>query len=136
LNSKAYNFLELDSNYGTKDSIMPLMIETIAKYDKGSLLEICNKNIENADFMELSSVLDLIKKNHIVGTKQNLLKRLKTKNFPFDIFQITETLLSFKDSNTNNKLILILREKRNDWDSGNWSEAFRELLAKNKLELN
>src|SRR5665647_732113 len=61
LNSKAYNFLELDSNYGTKDSIMPLMIETIAKYDKGSLLEICNKNIENADFMELSSVLDLIK---------------------------------------------------------------------------
>jgi len=136
LNSKAYNFLELDSNYGTKDSIMPLMIETITKYNKGSLLEICNKNIANGEFMELNSVLNLIKKNHIVGTKQNLFKRLKAKNFPFNIFQITETLLSFKDSNTNKKLILILREKRNDWDRGNWSGAFRELLANNKLEIN
>jgi len=136
LNTKAYNFLELDSNYGTKDSIMPLMIETITKYDKGSLLEICNKNIANADFMELSSILDLIKKNHIVGTKQNLLKRLQTKNIPFDIFQISETLLSFKDSNINKKLVIILKEKRNDWDSGNWSGALRELIANNKLKLN
>lgn len=136
LNSKAYNFLELDYNYGTKDSIMPLMIETITKYNKGSLLEICNKNIATAKYMELVSVLDLVKKNHIVGTKQNLLNRLATKNYPFETFQITEALLSFKDSNTNKKLVVILREKRKDWDSGNWSGAFRELLAKNKLELN
>jgi len=136
LNSKAYNFLELDSNYGTKDSIMPLMIETIAKYNKGSLLEICNKNIATAQYMELVSVLNLVKKNHIVKTKQNLLNRLTTKNYPFEIFQITETLLSFKDSNSNKKLVIILREKRNDWDRGNWSGAFRELLANNKLEIN
>lgn len=136
LNSKAYNFLELDYNYGTKDSIMPLMIKTITKYNKGSLLEICNKNIATAQYMELVSVLDLVKKNHIVETKQNLLNRLTTKNYPFETFQITEALLSFNDSKMNKKLIVILREKRKDWDSGNWSGTFRELLAKNKLELN
>jgi len=136
LNPKVFNFLELDSNYGTKDSIMPLMIETISKYNKRSILEICNKNISNADFMELGSVLDLIKKNHIIGTKLNLIKRLKSKNFPYDIFQISETLLSFKDSNTNKELVIILKEKRNDWDRGNWSEAFKELLGNNKLKLN
>ena len=136
LNTKAYNFLELDSNYGTKDSIMPLMIENIKKYHRNLLLEICNKNIATAEYMELVSILDLIKKNHIIETEHNLLNRLTSKNYPFEIFQISETLLSFKDSKTNKKLVIILKKNKADWDSGNWSDAFRELLAKNKLEIN
>src|ERR1035437_3174260 len=57
LNNKANNFLEFDSNYGTKDSIMPLLLKNIAKYNKGLLLNICNKNIATTEFMDLASIL-------------------------------------------------------------------------------
>lgn len=134
-NKKTCNFLEIGYNYGTKDSIMPLMIENINKYNGNSLNEIWRKNIATAEYMELVSILDLIKNNHIIDAKQDLLNRLTIKNYPFEIFQISETLLSFKDYKTNIELLRILKENRDDWDRGNWSEEFRKLLTENKLKI-
>jgi hypothetical protein len=136
LNNKAFNFLELDSNYGTKDSIVPLMLNNIAKYNSNSIFMICKKNIATANFMNLACILDFIKNNHIIETKQNLLNRLIIKNYPFELFQITETLLSFKDSNINKQIVEILKKDKDNWDSGNWAENFRKLLAENNLEIN
>jgi hypothetical protein len=135
LNSNQYNFLEIDGNYGTKDSIMPLMLGTIAKYNKELLLEICKKNIETESYMNLVSVLDIVVKNNFVEVQQNILNRLTKKTYPFEMFQLARALISFKDSESDLKLLKILKEKRSVWDSGNWSNRFKALLSNNKLEI-
>jgi hypothetical protein len=134
-NKKRYNLLELDYNYGTADSILPLMIENVAYYQKAKILEICKNNIQVTSFMDLVAFLNFVKKNKITGTIETLLSRLKTKNYPFDIFEITETLLSFKNSDVNKELKTILTNNRNVWDSGNWSESFQTLLKENNIIL-
>ena len=130
------NFLEYTFNFEKKDSILPLMLNNISKYNKSSILKICNKYISTAEYLNLLSILDLIKKNNIVDTKPNLLNRLTSKNAPYEIFHISETLLSFKDSESNKKLVLILKEKKEDWNRGNWAEAFRKLFSENEIYIN
>ena len=135
LNDCEFNFLELDSNYGTKGSILQLMIENIINYNPSLLNEICIKNIKDSKFMELSTILNVVEQRQITKATQAILERLNKRNYPFEIFQLTETLLSFDNTEANMQLVEILKSKRNDWDEGNWSEGFRKLFKENNLEI-
>jgi hypothetical protein len=127
--------LELDYNYGTSDSILPLILKNVAYYHNDKIPEVCNKYIPNSSFMDLSAFLDLIEKNNIIETTDNLLLRLSKKNYPFDIFEISETLLSFNNPSINERVERILTDNKNDWDKGNWSDAFNTLFKQHNLEI-
>jgi hypothetical protein len=135
LKERKYNFLELDYNYGTKDSILPLMFDNIVTFKPSLLNDICIKNIEISEFMELATILNIVEANQINETIPGILDRLSKKNFPFEIFHLTETLLSFDNSDANIQLVKILETNRNDWDRGNWSEHFRELFKEKNIEI-
>ena len=128
-----YNFLELDYNYGTKDSILPLIFDNIITFNPSLLNEICIKNIENSKFMELATILNIVEENQINETIPAIFDRLSKKNYPFEIFHLTETLLSFDNSEANMQLIKILETNKNDWDRGNWSGHFRELFIEKNI---
>jgi hypothetical protein len=134
LSDKGFNFLELDYNYGTDDSILPLMLQTISQQDKDLMLSICNKNIQTAQFTNLEPFLAFIKANKVTQTTSSLLQRLKEKNQAFEIFHMIETLLSFNNSDTNKNMIEILIANQKDWDWGNWSEHFRKLFKANDIK--
>jgi len=130
-----YNYLEIDDNYGAKDSILPLMLDNIKKYQFDKLGIICKKNILNAQFTELTSFLGIIKQYKITECKGLLLSRLKMKNFPFEIYHLSATLLSFNDQQANIKLIIELRKTKKDWNSGNWADSFSELFKEYKIRV-
>ncbi|MDR0865739.1 MAG: HEAT repeat domain-containing protein [Candidatus Symbiothrix sp.] len=135
LNSKDVNFLEFDYNYGTRDAILPLMLDNISKFQRDKILTICKFNIPTAKFMDLTSFLSCIKENQLAETTEPLLNRLSKKNYPYEIAHLAETLLSFKDIETQKKTIALLKINRNVWNSGNWTEHFRELFEKYKIDI-
>ena len=136
LNNKTYNFRIFDSSAKKSNQILPLMLTCVSKYNQSSLLEVCNKALATTEEMDLLSVLEFIKKNNIVDTKQGLLNRLTIINDPLDIYPIIETLLFFKDYETNRKLVLILKENKNEWFGGIMSEKLSRLLSKYEIKIN
>ena len=135
LNNHKNNFLELDYNYGTKDSVLPLILGHIYKYDKESLVNICNKNISTSDFTELSSFLNIVAEKQITETQATILIRLKEKNQAYEVFHLTETLLSYKNEVANKELTQVLISTQKNWDWGNWSESFRKLFKENNIKI-
>lgn len=134
LSDKKFHFLEL-SYYWSSDLIPSLMLQTISKYDSNLIPLICNKNILTAKFTYLESFLYYIKLNNVSQTTKNLLQRLEEKNQAFEIFHITETLLSFKNPETNKVLTKILILNKSDWDWGNWSDSFKKLFEANDIKI-
>jgi hypothetical protein len=135
LNDKEFNLLELDYNYGTKDSILPIMLAIIAKYDKEKLVDICKINIAKTEFLDLEAFLKIIKSNNIQSLTETLIAKLKVQKYPFDIFQLTETLLYFKNLDINLQVIEILRSNKPKWYEGNWAEHFKKLLKEYNIKV-
>jgi hypothetical protein len=136
LSGSDYRFLEFDSDYGQSELILPLIFENIKKYQSDKILDICKANIKSSKFTELSNFLTFIKDNKLTKTSQEILNRLQQKNIPFEIFQLTETILSFKNSNDIDKIVSILKTNKEDWDRGNWSEHFRKLFEGYNIKIN
>ena len=133
--SKPFNLLEFDYNYGTKDSIIPLMLKSVCLYDKKLITDICKKNILTSDFDNLSGFLSLIEDDKIIETTDVLVDRLIKEKYPFEIFYTTKTLLSFKNLKTNEKVKNILITKQDKWNRDNWAESFREMFMKNNIRI-
>ena len=127
--------LEFGYNYGTKNAILYQMLESIVNHDKSALLDVCRSSIENTTFTELSTILDYIKAYKLIELADNLLILLEQKKYPFEIFHISETLLSFQDATINQKVIQILESKKSIWNSGNWADAFAQLFKEYKIKV-
>lgn len=134
-NNSEYNFIALSDYYGTKDSILPLLLNNVAKYNPILLIDICRKNIEYSKFMELATILNYVTEHQFSETIPEILERLNKKNYSFEIFHLTETLLSFENNEANKELVKILTTKRDDWDSDNWSKHFRELFNEKNIKI-
>jgi len=128
LSSQEYRLLEFDNDYGDSEMILPLIFENINKYQNDKILNICKLNINSTKFIKLGLFLTFIKDNKLTETNGEILNRLEKKNIPFEVFHLTETILSFKNPNDKEKLIKLLRANQEDWDRGNWSEHFRNLF--------
>ena len=135
LSDKKFNFIELDYNYGVSRLILPLMLQHISKYNSELMLSICNKNILTSGFTKLKSFLDIIKKNEITQTSNVLIQSLKERKQAFDIFHITETLLSFNNIETKKQITKILITNQKNWDWGNWSDHFRKLFKEFNIKI-
>ena len=135
MSSEPFNLLEFNSNYGTKNLIIPLMLDSIYFYNKELIVDICKKNILSSDFFDLESFLSLIEEKKIIEVTDILVERLKRKNYPFEVFHITKTLLSFRNMETNEKVKTILIARQDDWDIGNWSNHFREMFIENNIRI-
>ena len=135
LNNHKNNFLQLDYNYGTKDSILPLILNQVFKYNKEALVNICNKNISTSDFTELSCFLDIAIEKQIIETQATILIKLKEKNNAYETFHLAKTLLSFKNEEVNKELTQVLISTQNNWDLGNWSDSFRKLFKENNINI-
>lgn len=135
LSDKASNFLQLDDNYGTASSILPLMIQTISHYNSEVMLSICAKSLLRYQFTELDPFLDYIKENKVSQLTGSLLQRLRDKNQAYEIFHVTETLLSFNNPETTKTLTEMLKANQQDWDWGNWSQSFRKLFEANDMNI-
>lgn len=130
-----YGFMTYDDNYGSADSILPLMLETVKKYNKETLFQICESNIISSKMRELAIFLDCIETSNYQQAKNIIFQRLRMDNYPLEYFHLSKTLLSFKNVESNVKLVEILNSKRDEWDRGNWSEHFRELFHNYKVKL-
>ena len=135
LSNRPYNFLEIDYNYGTNDSILPLILNNVKKYQFEKLSLICKKNITVAQFTDLTNYLDLIKSYKLTECNELLLCRLKHKNSPFEIYHIVSTLLSFHDQKMNTQVIIELRKTKKDWNEGNWADAFKDLFIQYRISV-
>ncbi|MGH1383846.1 hypothetical protein [Kordia sp.] len=130
LSDSENNFLEDYFKFETKDSIVPLLLKNIKKYQPKKIPEICIHNVSSAKFMELTTFLDIIIENKIETAKKPLLQRLQKKTYPFETFHLTRTLLSFEDKSLHKEIKETLLASREKWDRGNWSAAFKELFEK------
>jgi len=135
LTNKKFNFQELDYNYGSKDTILSLMLDNIKLYQKDMLLKVCDNNIQTAKFTDLYPILSFIEENKMSETTNALIARVQEKNTAYEIFHLTKTLLSFNNDETKNIVATSLIEKKEDWDWGNWSEHFRELLKSHDIKV-
>ncbi|TDR25838.1 hypothetical protein [Flavobacterium cheniae] len=135
LSNNDYRFLEFDSDYGQSELILPLILENIKKYQNDKMLTICKVNVNSTKFIELATFLMFIKDNKLSETYEAILNRLQQKNIPFEIFHLTDTILSFKNPNDIEKIVSILKTKQEDWDSGNWSEHFRILFKEYNISI-
>lgn len=119
-------FFEYDYDYGQSELILPLIFENIKEYQKEKLLSICLSNIHNTSFTILNQFLTLIKDSQLKETSEVLFKKLEQQNYAFEIFYLTETILSFKNINNKERIVTILKNKQKNWDRGNWAEHFRK----------
>ena len=126
--------LNLITDY-SQDSIIPLMLHVVSKYNQDQLVNICKVNVQNTQFLELEQFLNFVQFNNIKETTSELLERLKGKNEAFEMFHLSKTLLSFKNSKTNSTLKAILKIKKKDWDEGNWTRAFEELFEEYNIRI-
>jgi hypothetical protein len=110
-------------------------ISNVEKYNPILLIDICRKNIEYSKFMELATILNYVAKHKFSETIPEILGRLNKKNISFEIFHLTETLLSFENDEANKELVKILTTKKEDWDSDNWSGHFRELFKEKNIKI-
>ncbi|MBC8757530.1 hypothetical protein H2O64_22865 [Kordia sp. YSTF-M3] len=135
LSDQKNNFLELDYNYGSRDSILPLLLKNIQKYQPKRLSEVCVHNVSKVKFTELASLLEIISEHKIVAAKEPILVRLQKKTYPFETFHLTKALLSFDDKSIHKEIKRTLLASQENWDIGNWSASFRELLNKHDIEI-
>ena len=129
-----YRFLEFDNDYGQSELILPLILDNIKKYQNDKMLIICKVNVNSTKFTELAPFLTFIKDNKLNETNEAILNRLQQKNIPFEIFHLTETILSFENPNDIEKIVSILKANQEDWDRGNWSEHFRILFKEYNIK--
>ena len=127
--------LELGYNYGTKDSVLMLMLENIQSYETDKLLEICINHIKIAESQELEIYLDFTRENKMVDASSTILERLKQDNIAYEMFHLTETFLSLGNVDQKDEIKSILKEKQEDWDWVNWSSHFRKMLAEYQIYL-
>jgi hypothetical protein len=133
--NKDYRFLEFDNDYGQSELILPLIFENIKNYQNDKILNICKVNVNSTKFTKLGHFLTFIKDNKLTETNGEILNRLQQKNIPFEIFHLTETILSFKNPNDIEKIVNTLKTKQEDWDIGNWSEHFRNLFKEYNITI-
>lgn len=134
LNSNPFRFIVVNDEYEFKDSILPLILHTVARYDSDKLPDICSINIKNTDFTDLEIFLKFVRENKIGGLESVLLAKLDQQGIPFDMYALTETILAYNNPDLKQQAVEILKANRS-WDIGNWSEAFRELFKTHHIRL-
>lgn len=135
LQNNEFQLFNFDYNYQSKEMILPLMLDNIKTYNNNKLLDICKHNIKTAKFINLTKFLTFIKENKLTETNIDILNRLNQKNQAYDIYYLTETILSFNIQENKEVLIKILKFKQTDWDWGNWSKSFRTLLKEYNINI-
>lgn len=135
LPDKEYQLISFDNDYNSTEKILPLMLDNIKTYQNNKLIEICKHNIKTAEFSILSQFLSFMKENKLTETDNDILNRLNQKNQAYDIFHLTETILSFNIQENKEVLIKILKSKQTDWDWGNWSKSFRTLIKEYNINI-
>lgn len=128
LNSIPFKFIVSDYEFEFKDSILPLMLKTISTYQNDKLFDICSNNIKNTEFTDLDIFLKFVRKNRIGGLESLLVNKLAQQHTAFDIYQLTETILSYNKPDLKQQAIEILKSNRKSWDWGNWSKHFQKLF--------
>lgn len=139
LNNRAYQFLSgymldvsgyiLDADdLSPTGSILPLMLRTIAEYERDNLLDIYAVNIPNCNIIDLKTFLDFARVNKITGLDSILLNKLTLSTYDSEILFLTETILDISQPATKQEAITILRPKRNVWQTGSHSEDFQKLF--------
>jgi hypothetical protein len=135
-NGLNYYFTAVDSNYEMKDSTLSKMLNLIAVYKPESLSEICKVNVKKTDFFELSAFLKMIKSKNMQSLTDLLIEKLRIEKSPYDIFQLTETLFYFKNTQINLQVIEILKSNKTKWDDdGNWANGFQKLFKEYGIKL-
>lgn len=135
LSNKEFKFVQYDYDYGTSDKILPLMLDNIKTYQNNKLLSICKQNIQTTKFTILGHFLTFVKDNKLSETSDEILIRIKQKNQAYEVFHLTETILSFKNPDNEAEIITTLKANQKDWDWGNWSEHFRKLFREYDIKL-
>jgi hypothetical protein len=135
LSNDRYRFATYDHNYGSSDSILPLMLSTIKKYHPELLQDVVNSNIILAERQQLEQFLNCAETNHLTGTADNIIKKLDYDPIAYELFHLSKTLLSFKNSSYNEILIQKLYQDKGIWDWGNWSDSYRELFRNYNIKL-
>lgn len=128
LSNKEFKFVQYDYDYGTSDKILPLMLDNIKTYQNNKLLNICEQNIRTTKFTTLGHFLTFVKDNKLTETNDEILNRLQQKNQAYEVFHLTETILTFNNPDNKEKIITTLKTNQKDWDWGNWAEHFRKLF--------
>ncbi|WP_298519969.1 hypothetical protein [uncultured Kordia sp.] len=130
LTDNGNNFLDDYLSFSSKDSVLPLLLKNIKKYQPERMPEICVYNVSKAEFIHLVVFLEFIIEDKIEAAKQPLMTRLEKKTYPFETFHLTRTLLSFKDKSLHKEIERILSASQKNWDDGIWSASFKELFEK------
>ncbi len=128
LNNTSFKFIVFDYEYEFKDSILPLMLRTVLTYDRDKLFDICSSNIKSTEFTDLDIFLKFARENKIGGLEGILVDKLAQQHTAFDIYQLTETILSYNKPDLKQQTIEILKANKTSWDWGNWSGHFQKLF--------
>lgn len=132
--SKELKFRDTVNDYSSRNLILPIMLNILKENKSNELVEIVNKNLMNSEFYELESICNFIVENEMNVSISTVLNKMETEPKAFEMFELTKVILSFEDSEINQRLKLILIKHRS-WDWGNWSNAFRKLLSANNIEI-
>jgi len=138
MKKKPFNFIAIDPFYTyqvKKDSIFTSMVSAVRDYDPKLIPEIFDASVLSANFNGHFIILELIREKSLEFAIPALLKRLDQKNYPFDTFHVAKTLLMFEDRNVKVQVAQILKKRKPEWDTGNWSDNFQELFKEYNIEI-
>lgn len=134
LNNKKYYFLEF-GDYGTRYSILPLILDNINKYNKKELEKICDKWIKTSNGNELITFLEYVEKYKMLNIQNTIMNRFKGAEIAYTTFHLANTLLSFENKVINKEVMQLLISKQEMWDWGNWSERYREMFKRYDIKI-
>ena len=134
LYNKKYYFLDF-GDYGSRDSIFPLVLNNIKKYNNKELEKVCDKWIKESSDRDLIVFLEYAEKYKMVNIKNTIMNRFKDAKIAYTTFHLANTLLSFDDDVINKEVEQLLRSKKEMWDRGNWSEHYREMFKKYNVKI-
>lgn len=135
LNNTKLNFIEFERDYGSKDSILELMLENIKLIYPNDLIKICTMIISADTLTNLDIILNFCIRNDISEICDPCLARLSKDIKNHEMFLFVKAILYFNNSKYNAQLTEILKSKRKIWDVKYWSDSYKKLLYKYNINL-
>ncbi|WP_276483464.1 hypothetical protein [Paraflavitalea pollutisoli] len=129
------HFMEYDSDYGTSEEILPRMLGHIYRHLPDTTPAVCRQLILGEEEDALIPALEIARTFKLPGITSAALEKMEEGTYPYQLFHLAETVLLLGNKAERQQAMGIIQREQPQWDTGNWSGAYRKLFKKYKIKL-
>jgi hypothetical protein len=132
-NLRFQNFLLIDHPKNAyyefpKDSMLILMLDSIDKFNPDKIPIVYRQTVNSLNFLNYPTLIERLEKEKPQFLVKSLLEKLDSKIYAFESYHVSRILFLYNKNTINDQVIKILKGRQKYWDSGNWSDHFREMF--------